>query len=71
VLDRFSRIVLGDKFPYTQLQEYRIAQYLVLSISSLSLGLLAFALLVLLPSGQNYANVKRFPNRYILLSPLR
>ncbi len=54
MLDRFSRIVLGDKFPYTQLQEYRIAQYLVLSISSLSLGLLAFALLVLLPSGQSY-----------------
>ena len=54
MLDRFSRIILGDKFPYTHLQEYRIAQYLVLSISSLSLGLLAFALLVLLPSGQNY-----------------
>jgi len=54
VLDKFSRTILGDRFSCTRLQEYRIAQYLVFSIISLSLAALTFALFVLLPIGEHY-----------------
>ncbi|MFN8496029.1 MAG: response regulator [Caldilineaceae bacterium] len=52
MLEKFSKLFLRDTFSLSHPKEYRIAQYLVLSISIISMFVLLFALCLVIPVKQ-------------------
>ena len=52
MLEKFSKLILGNIFSSAPIKEHRIAQYLLLSIGIVSFAALLITLLLLLPTNQ-------------------